>query len=125
MVLSIELHAHYCLRSNLPLLNICDHAPDMKCFWHYATLSIGDSQSTTRVAIADTLISKNMHACMAHTQGTGSRPNKVARLRLVGYWFYQHPSEIYSNNLRGLLGSSWLPNTATTMIWSCFVHHVF
>ena len=32
----VELRAQYCPRSNLPLLSICDHAPDTKSFWHDA-----------------------------------------------------------------------------------------
>ena len=32
----VELQAQYCPRSNLPLLSICDHAPDAKSFWHDA-----------------------------------------------------------------------------------------
>ena len=31
----VELQAHYCPRSNLPLLrSICDHAADIRSFWH-------------------------------------------------------------------------------------------
>jgi len=32
----VELQAQYCHCSNLPLLSICDHAPNTKSFWHDA-----------------------------------------------------------------------------------------
>ena len=32
----VELRAQYCPCSNLPLLSICDHAPDTQSLWHDA-----------------------------------------------------------------------------------------
>ena len=63
----VELHAQYCPRSNLPLLNTCDHAPDVKSFWHDA-FDISSNDVFTFAAEKNVLDGSNVNLSAAEKE---------------------------------------------------------
>ena len=63
----VELQAHYCPRSNLPLLSICDHASDVRSFWH-DTFDISENEATAFTASKSVLDSNNANLSAAEKE---------------------------------------------------------
>ena len=63
----VELLAQYCPRSNLPLLSICDHAPDTKSLWHDA-FHITDDDAFIFAAEKNVLDERNVNLSAAEQE---------------------------------------------------------
>ena len=63
----VELRAQYCPRSNLPLLSICDHAPDTQNLWHDA-FHINDDDAFVFAAEKNVLDESNVNLSAAEKE---------------------------------------------------------